>query len=208
MSDRRSAALGSLLALAAASLFAMLGPLSRFAADAGLEGMAFAAWRAGAGAVALGVALAITGRIASGRAQLRALDSRGRAALATAAVMGLVVNVTVFIAFGRITIALALMLFYTYPALVAATEVLLGRDRLTAPKLIALGLASAGVAAVLAGALVVSGDDVTVDGIGVALGLVAAVCQAVFVIVSRSGYAVAAPTTATLVILAVSGLGT
>jgi drug/metabolite transporter (DMT)-like permease len=198
---------GSLFALTAASLFAMLGPLSRFAADAGLDGTAFVAWRAGIGAAALAVVLAATGRIAAARAGLRDLDRAGRMALGTAAAMGIVVNVCIFLAFGRITIALALMLFYTYPALVAVVGVILGRDRLTPPKLVALVLATAGVVAVLAGALLAT-DGVDLDVVGVLLGLGAAASQTVFVTVSRSGYAAVPPVAATLVILATTAVAT
>jgi len=198
---------GSLFALTAASLFAMLGPLSRFAAEAGLDGTAFVAWRAGIGAATLAIVLALTGGMAAARAGLRALDRGGRAALGTAAAMGIVINVCIFLAFGRITIALALMLFYTYPALVAAVGVLLGRDRLTPPKLLALVLATAGVVAVLAGALLAT-EDVTLDVLGVLLGLGAAASQTVFVTVSRSGYAVVPPAAATLVILATTAVAT
>ncbi len=207
MPIRRSILRGSLFALTAASLFAMLGPLSRFAAEAGLDGTAFVAWRAGIGAVSLAIVLVATGGVAAARAGLGALDRRGRAALGTAAAMAVVINVCIFLAFGRITIALALMLLYTYPALVAAAGVLLGGDRLTPPKLLALVLASAGVAAVLAGALVAA-DDVTLDVIGVLLGLGAAASQTVFVIVSRSGYAAVPPAAATFVILAVAAVAT
>jgi drug/metabolite transporter (DMT)-like permease len=205
--DRASIVGGSLLALTAASLFATLGPLSRFAAEAGLDGTAFVAWRAGIGTLTLAIALAATGGFAASRAGLRALDRGGRAALATAALMAFAINVCIFLAFGRITIALALMLFYTYPALVAATGVLLGRDRLTPPKLVALVLASAGVVAVLAGALLAA-SDVTLDVVGVLLGLGAAASQTIFVTVSRSGYAAVPPATATLVILATSAVAT
>jgi len=203
---RRSAVGGSLFALTAASLFATLGPLSRFAAEAGLEGTAFVAWRAGIGAATIALVLGLAGGLAAARSGLRTLDRRGRAALATAATMGLVLNVCIFIAFGRITIALALMLFYTYPALVAAVGVLLGRDRLTPPKLAALVLASAGVLLVLAGSLAVTGG-VSVDLLGVLLGLGAAVSQTVFVTVSRSGFGGLPASAATLVILATSAVG-
>lgn len=207
MPDRRALLGGSFLALTAASLFATLGPLSRFAAEAGLESTAFVAWRAGIGAATLAAVLLVTGGLAGAGASLRRLDGRGRAALAVVAAMAFAINVCVFLAFERVTIALALMLFYAYPALVAATGVALGRDRLTPPKAVALGLASLGTIAVLAGALAAS-DDVAVDAIGVALGLGAAVSQTVFVTVSRSGYAGVAPTVATLVILATSAIAT
>jgi drug/metabolite transporter (DMT)-like permease len=207
MPDRRALLGGSLFALTAASLFATLGPLSRFAAEAGLESTAFVAWRAGIGALTLTALLVVTGGLAGAGASLRALDVRGRAALAVVAAMAFAINVCVFLAFERVSIALALMLFYTDPALVAATGVALGRDRLTPPKAVALGLASVGTIAVLAGALSAS-DDVAVDAAGVLLGLGAAASQTVFVTVSRSGYAGVRPTVATLVILAFSATAT
>ena len=37
---------GTLAAVVAASLFGMLGPLARFGAEAGVEGVAFTSWRA------------------------------------------------------------------------------------------------------------------------------------------------------------------
>lgn len=206
MPVRRPAVGGSFFALVAASLFATLGPLSRFASEAGLEGTAFVAWRAGIGALTLALVLGVTGGLAAARSGLRTLDRRGRASLATAATMGLVLNVCIFIAFGRITIALALMLFYTYPALVAAVGVLLGRDRLTPPKLAALVLASAGVLLVLVGSLAAT-SGITVDLLGVLLGLGAAVSQTVFVTVSRSGFGRLPAAGATLVVLATSAVG-
>ena len=46
---------GSLAAVVAASLFGMLGPLARFGAEAGVEGLAFASWRATLGLAFLAV---------------------------------------------------------------------------------------------------------------------------------------------------------
>jgi drug/metabolite transporter (DMT)-like permease len=205
--DRQAVVRGSLLALVAASLFAMLGPLSRFAAEAGLGATGFVAWRAGIGAAALGAALLVSGGWAASRAGLRALDGRGRAALAAAAAMGFTINLCIFTAFGRIPIALALMLLYTYPALVAVVSVALGRDSLTPAKLAALGLASSGVVAILAGALGVAGA-VDIDLVGILLALGAALSQTVFMVVSRSGYAAVPPATATVVILVVTAVTT
>lgn len=206
MPGRRAAVAAPLAALVAATLFGTLGPLSRFAADAGVEGPAFVAWRAGIGAVALAFVLGATGGLVALRGGYRRLDRRGRTAFAVGASMGLVLNVCIFVAFGRITIALALMLFYVYPALVAAAGVLLGRDRLDPPKLTALLLASAGVVLVLAGSLA-AGEAVTVDLLGVALGLAAAVAQTVFIVVSRSGFAGVPAAGATLVVLVVATVG-
>jgi drug/metabolite transporter (DMT)-like permease len=197
---------GTLCAVVAATLFGMLGPLSRFGAEAGVEGIAFTAWRAALGAAALAVLLALRGGVAESVAAVRGLGRRGRAALALAAVMGLTLNAAIFTAFGLIPIALALMLFYTYPAGVAAVDVLLGRERITPSRLAALGLSSLGVALVLAGGMTGS-EGASLSVLGVALGLGAAASQVVFVTVSRHGYRSVPTDAATIIILLVSAVG-
>lgn len=185
------------MALVAAAGFGTLGPLSRFAADMGLGPIAFVAWRALLGSIAVGGALALRGR---GLGSLGRLDGRGRAALGVATMTGFLLNVAMFNAFDRITIALALVLFYTYPAMVAVVGVATGRERLTGVRLAALALASAGVVLVLAGGLD-AGPGIDVDLLGVLLALGAAGCETVFVVVSRHGYPGVGSDVATLVIL-------
>ena len=58
-----------------------------------------------------------------------------------------------FIAFDRITVALALLGFYTYPAMIAVVNVALGREPLDRTRVVALGLALAGMIAVVAAQL-------------------------------------------------------
>jgi drug/metabolite transporter (DMT)-like permease len=87
---------------------------------------------------------------------------------------GLLLNASMFSAFNLIPIALALMLFYTYPAGVVAVEAALGRETITPTRLAALALSSAGVVLVLAGGLYGSAGGLRVDGLGlVVLALVA-----------------------------------
>jgi drug/metabolite transporter (DMT)-like permease len=197
---------GSLLALVAASLFATLGPLTRFAADIGLGSVALVAWRAGIGAITLAVAIAVGGGAAASLGALRGLDRRGRVSLALAVTMGFTLNIAMFVAFGLIAIALALMLFYTYPAMVAAVAVLTGRERLTGWRAAALALASSGAVLVLLGGLVPSGG-IEIDPIGVLLALGAAASQTVFITISRHGYRGVPAETATMVILLGSAVG-
>jgi DME family drug/metabolite transporter len=202
----RATLTGSLLALVAASLFATLGPLTRFAEDIGLGPVGFVAWRAGIGAVALIVPIAAAGGGAAAIASLRELDRRGRRTLALATIMGFALNIAMFVAFGLIPIALALMLFYTYPAMVAAVGVLTGHERLTGWRAAALGLASLGVLLVLVGGIDPSGG-LEIDPAGVALALAAAASQTVFVTISRRGYRTVAAETATVIILVGSAVG-
>ena len=91
--------------------------------------------------------------------------------LLLAALMGFTLNVCMFFAFDRITIALALLCFYTYPAMVAVVNVVLGRERLDASRIVALGLALLGMIAVVASQLdPTAGIRLDAVGIGLALG--------------------------------------
>jgi drug/metabolite transporter (DMT)-like permease len=207
MARDRDLLLGTVEALTAASLFGMLGPLARFGADAGVGGAAFTAWRAILGVAFVAVLIAVRGRTRSSIAAVRALPRGGRLALATACVMGVTLNVSIFTAFGLVPVALALMLFYTYPAGVAVVDVALGRERLTASRLVALALSFVGVVLVLVGGGAGSSAGGTVSILGVVLGLTAAASQVVFVTVSRSGYSSVPADAATLVAMAASIVG-
>ncbi len=196
---------GTLAAVIAAALFGMLGPLARFGAEAGVPGVAFTAWRAILGASSLAILIVVRGTARSSLGAVRGLPPRGRASLAVAAVMGVILNVSMFTAFGLVPIALALMLFYTYPAGVVVVDVLLGHERVTPSRVVALLLSSVGVLLVLAGGE--GGGDVAIAPLGIVLGLCAAASQVVFVTVSRTGYRTVPTEAATFVILCTSMVG-
>ncbi len=185
----RSPIAGFAIVIAAASMFGMLGPLSNFAYDAGMEPLPFVAWRGGIGLVAT---MAFIGwRIARGvehPTRLAALDRGARVSLLVAALAGFGLNLAMFIAFDLVTVALALLGFYTYPVVVAIVNVALGRESLDRPRVAALVLAVCGMIAVVASQLDPA-SGIRFDAIGFGLALGAAACQAVFVIISRSGYA-------------------
>jgi drug/metabolite transporter (DMT)-like permease len=179
---------GFLIVVAAASLFGMLGPLSRFAYDAGMTPLAFVAWRGAIGLVATSVFIAWRIRRGSERlTRLRDLDRGARATLALAALMGFTLNLAMFIAFDLVTVALALLGFYTYPVMVALVNVASGRESLDRPRMVALGLAVAGMIAVVASQLDPAAG-IRFDALGFGLALGAALSQTVFVVVSRAGY--------------------
>jgi drug/metabolite transporter (DMT)-like permease len=202
----RQLLLGTLAAVVAASLFGTLGPLARFGAEAGVTGVAFTAWRAALGMLFLAALITLRGEAAGSIRALRTLPSRGRAALAIAALMGVTLNVAMFTAFGLIPIALVLMLFYTYPAGVVIVDVALGRERLSPSRLAALALSFTGVVLVLVGGMdATSGAAISL--LGIVLGLGSAVSQVVFVTVSRGGYSAVPAPAATLVILLASLAG-
>lgn len=179
---------GYLIVAVGASLFAWLGPLSRWAYDAGMAPLPFVAWRAGIGALVLVAVVAwFTSR---GRRLIWpwALPRRQAVTFAAAAACGLLLNLAMFSAFARVTVAVALIGFYTYPAMVAIVAVALGRERLSAPVVLALGLALVGMVVVVAGGL----DPATglvLDSVGILLALGAAASQTLYVTVSRDGYA-------------------
>lgn len=198
---------GFVIVIGAAALFGMLGPLSRFAYEAGMEPPAFVAWRAMIGFLGLGLFVGWRVRRGATRlVRLSALPRRARGALLAAAVAGTTLNLCMFIAFDRITIALALLGFYTYPALVAVTNVVLGRERMDGSRALALGLAIAGMIAVVVSQLDPA-SGIRLDVIGVALALGAAVSQTVFVILARDGYPEVPTEQAMTTVLFASGIG-
>jgi drug/metabolite transporter (DMT)-like permease len=191
--------LGGTLAVAvAACLFGTLGPVSRGAYDAGLTPLTFALWRATLGALgllAIIAALSIRGR---DRLHWRALDRRTVAALGAAVFAGIVLNLAIFSAFGRMSIALALLGLYTYPALVAIGSVAIGEERLNRSRVGALALALLGMVVVVLGG---SGGGPGFELAGFGLALLAAAMQAVFVLLGRRGFPAVPSAEATLVVL-------
>ena len=163
----------------------MLGPLSRAAYDLGIEPLSFVAWRATVGGIALGAVVGLAALRGRALVGLGSLDRRGRFAYLTAIGTGVSLNLAIFAAFQRIEVGLALLCFYLYPALTAAVEIVLGRETLDRSRAIALVMASAGMVAVLAGAVT---KGIVLDPLGVALALVAALSQTVFITVSRNAY--------------------
>ena len=198
---------GLVIVIVSASLFGMLGPLSRFAYDAGMEPTAFVAWRGMIGFLALGAY--VGWRVRRGTTLLvgfGSLPGRAKVAMLAAAFAGTVLNLCMFIAFDRITIALALLGFYTYPALVAVANVVLGRERLDRMRLTALALAIAGMIAVVASQLDPAAG-IRLDALGIGLALGAAVCQTIFVILARDGYPEVPTEQAMTTVLLASGIG-
>lgn len=199
----RAGWLGAVLVLAAATLFGFLGVGARFAYDAGVQPFAFVAWRAGVGALGLALVVLII-RARSSPARSAPATRGARRALALAMVLGAGVNLSMFLAFDRTTVALALLGFYTYPAMIAAVSALLGREPLDLARVAALVLALAGMIAVVLGGLG-SAEAVRVDALGIALGLSAGAFQTVFFLTSRR-YAAVRPDAAIGIVLAGSAV--
>lgn len=84
-----------------------------------------------------------------------------------------------FAAVARIGASLAELLLYVYPALVTATAIILGRERLSRIRLLALFLSLLGVTL-----LVLTAGSHSINAIGIACGLGAAGLYTVYILVS------------------------
>lgn len=183
-SDARLA--GAALVGLAAVCFATLGAATRFAADAGVEPLPLVTWRAAIGAVVVGAVVALGA--ARGRrtvVSFRAIPPRERAAMAGGVLAGSLVNLGVFMAFVRISIALALLIFYLYPTLVAVISALRFGERFDRLRAVALGASLLGLALVLAG----GGGFGSLDAVGVGFAFLAALSQTFYVLAARHGFA-------------------
>jgi drug/metabolite transporter (DMT)-like permease len=115
-----------------------------------------------------------------GTRELRALPRRDlRAGIALGACGYALQSGCYFAALKHIEASLLSLLLYTFPAIVATAAVVIGRERMTPRRLTALVLASTGLVLVLAGA-----GTGALEGVGVALGLGAAIVYSTYILVS------------------------
>ena len=173
--------------LIAAIGFGTLGPLARFASDAGFTAVSFAFWRSASSVVALGALLALG--VVLGRVPYTRPSAISRLEWGQLAVMGAFVagtTVSLFFAFERTTIATALIVFYTFPLFVAIAAVPLFGEYLGPRKLAAIALASVGLVLLLAAPD--GSAESGLDLFGVGLALVASLCQTGFALVGAGGF--------------------
>ncbi len=177
---------GAGLVALAAACFGTLGPLSRFAGDAGVESLTLVTWRAALGAMVVGAFIGARIVLNGVRPRsMRAVPVRDRWFMLAAAVANMVLNLAAFIAFERITIALALLVFYLYPAGVAVVSTIWFGERLDRLRWIALAVSLAGMVLVVAGAESLG----SVDPVGIGLAFLAALAQVFYVLAARHGFA-------------------
>ncbi len=177
---------GAALVALAAACFGTLGPLSRFAGDAGVDSLTLVTWRAAIGALVVGSFIGIRLLAAGVRpVALRSLPARDRRFMLAAAFANMVLNLAAFVAFERITIALTLLVFYLYPAGVAVASTLWFGERLGRLHWAALAVSLGGMALVVAGAQSLG----ELDALGIGLALVAALAQVFYVLAARHGFA-------------------
>jgi drug/metabolite transporter (DMT)-like permease len=178
-------ALGALLIVVSASSFGTLGPVIRYADQAGTTSLTLATWRAGLGALLVMVVLGILA--ARGSRIWRpwgAIPRRDRLFVSLAAPVNAALNLAMFVAFLRIGVALALLVFYVYPAYVAVASVIWFGERLDRLRWIALGMSLAGVVLVVAGA----GNLGTLDALGIGLAIAAGLGQTFWALAAHHGF--------------------
>lgn len=177
--------LGALLIVVAASSFGVLGPIAQYADRAGVSSLSLVTWRAGVGAVVVLLFLAV--RAAAGTRAWRpwrALPRRDRVFMTLAAPVNAALNLAMFVAFLRIGIALALLIFYVYPAFVALASMVWFGERLDRLRWAALGISMTGVVLVVAGA----GDLGSLDALGIGLAGLAALAQTFYALAAHHGF--------------------
>jgi drug/metabolite transporter (DMT)-like permease len=172
---------GALFVLAAALAFSTLGSLSGLAYRAGMGSATFVTVRAVVGATLL--LLVIAGRHQPW-VRIRGLPRHEMAMLGAAVVANAVLNLALFAAYGQMAVALVLAVYFTYPMLVAVASVVIGRERFTRARTVGLATAAVGLALVMAERV----GGASLAPLGLVWALVAATCQATYLVVSRAGY--------------------
>jgi drug/metabolite transporter, DME family len=177
--------LGAVLIVIAASCFGILGPAAHIADQAGVSSLTLVTWRAGVGAIVVLIFLA--SRAAAGVRLWRPwadLPKRDRLLMSMAAPTNAALNLAMFVAFVRIGIALSLLIFYIYPAVVALASVAWFGERLDRLRWAALGISITGVVLVVAGA----GDLGSLDSLGIGLAFIAALAQTFYALAAHHGF--------------------
>jgi drug/metabolite transporter (DMT)-like permease len=167
---------GTLLCLASGAAFGAMAVFGKLAYGAGATVGTLLAVR-----FALAAALFWAVLLASGAAgEVRRLRPRDTAAALGLGACGYSLQAgCYFAALERLDASLLSLVLYTFPAIVAAAAVALGREQLDGRRVTALALACGGLALVLAGA-----GTGRLDPRGAALGLGAAVVYSTYILVS------------------------
>jgi drug/metabolite transporter (DMT)-like permease len=174
--------------LVAAFGFSTLGPLAHYASQAGMTALTFSTWRSVAATVMLAGLLALL--VGTGRSPLtrwRDVPDIERIQLAA---MGLFVTGTttgLFLAFERMSIALALIIFYAYPSFVAVAATRINGEPLTPGRVLATTLALTGMTFLIV-APQLGGGALALDALGVGFALLAAASQGGYALTAARGF--------------------
>lgn len=172
--QRRDSAVGTALAAIGAVSYGVTVVVGRRLADEGLSAATALGVRFGVAALCLAAVLRLR------RAPLRPLRGELLRILLLGAV-GYMTEATLFyLSLQRGTAAACALLFYAYPAIVSAIELVRGRERPTPPTLAALALSVAGTAVVVA-----AGSEVSISAAGIVFALASAATYSVYLVVGR-----------------------
>ena len=181
-------ATGYLLTVAAAGLFAVNGTVSTLALQAGIPATRLTALRCTGAAVGLLLVLAVA---APGRLRI---SRREVPFVALFGVVGVALTQFLYyVAIGRLPVGIALVFEMTAPVFIALYVWLVRRERVRNRLWVALSLSLSGLVLV---AQVWQGGG-SLDPLGMAAGLVAALCLAAYYLLGERGTAVRDPVTLT-----------
>ncbi|SDY46441.1 Threonine/homoserine efflux transporter RhtA [Modestobacter sp. DSM 44400] len=179
---------GYLLTVAAAGLFAVNGTVSTLALEAGIEAPRLTALRCTGAALGLVLVLAVA---SPGRLRI---SWREVPFVAVFGVVGVALTQFLYyVAIGRLPVGIALVFEMTAPVFIALYVWLVRRERVRNRLWLALGLSLSGLVLV---AQVWQGGG-SLDPLGVAAGLTAALCLAAYYLLGERGTAVRDPVTLT-----------
>jgi drug/metabolite transporter (DMT)-like permease len=195
---------GTGLLVFAATGFGTLGLSSREAGELGLDALGYSTWRSGLGGLALFAWVGVL--VAARRPALpRGPVSRSaRLAMLAAGGASTLLNLAVFMAFERTTIALVLITFYTYPALVAVAATRLYGESLDRRSVLALLLAFSGLVLVVV-APAIQQAVLELDALGLGLAFLAACLQAVYVLIIGRGFSSVPSSLAAAIVVSLAG---
>lgn len=173
---------GSLFILVGATFAGVLGPLAGLLYEQGMTPFSFVVWRGlVAGAVLWLIVYWRRRRDRAGHGMVfGSLPPRERLALIAFVTTNVILNTSLFVAFDRIPIAIALLTFYTYPVLLAIYGRVTGTETLGPIKVAALVLALVGLGLVVTVNFDAS-SGLGLDPLGLAMGCVASVTAAAWV---------------------------
>ena len=173
---------GSLVIITGSVFAGIIGPLARVLYDAGMTPFSFVVWRGIIAGAALGLLVWWRRRQdPAGRGLVFGrLPRRERWALLAFVISNIVLNTSLFVSFDLIPVAVALLLFYTYPVLLALYGRATGTEGLGPTKVAALLIALVGMGLVVTAQLDPTGAT-SLDPLGIVLGLVTSVAAAAWV---------------------------
>jgi drug/metabolite transporter (DMT)-like permease len=126
--------------------------------------------------------------------------------IGTLAMLNVLINMAVFSGFEYASIALVMICFYTYPVIVAAAATRIYHEPLTPLRVTSLLLATAGLLLVVV-APALGPQAVDVDPVGLLLGLLGAVAQAIHALIAGRGYSSLPAPQAAAVLSVIQALG-